>query len=274
MKLTKGQTKAFFKLIKDESRDTYSECIDMLHQYPELANAIVNGMAKGIDRYSSLMLAIRFYKFKFALALIEAGADVNYIDDSTERTTHQPVFFDLLEMLRNAIEVHDVICIEEGLDVWQMMAAHGLDYGKKSKVNDNVNRVENCLEACIRFMWRYGNKHKVHHETKYDPHGAYISNYRLSEDSRDVMQEKWYELIMEKLVGCVNEDLVLEIDANKLRHSGTVFEIMPEQVVIIDCFSLDIASKYVYQRFGRVFKNINDDFFAVQLKSIARKIVY
>jgi hypothetical protein len=260
MKLRKTKTKEFFNLIKNESIDTFNECMAMLNDHPELANATVSGMAKGIDGYSSLMLAVNFYKFKFALELIKKGADVNFIDESPERKIYRPIFMDLLEMLRNCIDVEDTDTLEEGLEVWELMASYKLDYSKKSISIDGVNKPENCIEAYIRFVSaRYGNKHKIHHETKYDPPNPYISKYLLSEQSREIGKEKLYESVMEKLVGCVNEELFGEIDANRHRHSGHIFKIEPEQFTIIDSFSLEIANKYLNKKLGHAIKNMDDD---------------
>jgi hypothetical protein len=260
MKLTKAKTKEFFNLIKDENIDTYNETMSILTQHPELSNTVVCGMAKGIDGYSSLMLAVNFYKLRSALELIKKGADVNFRDESPFRHIYRPVFIDLLNMLIHCDKVEDTKTFEEGLEVWALMAANGLDYSKKTLSVDGVNKSENCVQACIRMMSaRYENKHKIYHETKYAPPNPYISRYILGEQSRDARKEKLYELIMEKLVGCISEDLYQEIDANKHRHSGHIFEIEPNQIKIIDSFPLEIANKYLSEKFGYPMKNITDD---------------
>src|SRR3989344_3618427 len=127
MKITKTISKEFFDLIKDEKTDTFDQSMEMLRQYPELANGVVTGMSKGIDGFSSLMLSIRYYNFKFAVELIKAGADVNYIDNSKARQNYYPVFFDLLEMLKNLIEVGKIEDVKVGISVWELMESHGLD---------------------------------------------------------------------------------------------------------------------------------------------------
>jgi hypothetical protein len=260
MKLTKVKTKEFFNLIKNENADTFNETMAMLNDHPELTNVVASGMAKGIDGYSSLMLAVNFLKFKFASELIKKGADVNFIDESPVRKKYRPIFIDLLEMLSYSVDAKDTKSMEEGLEVWDLMETYGLDYSKKTISTDGVNRAENCIEAYIRFVSaRYGNKDKIHHETKYDPPNPYISKYMFSDKSREVGKEKLYELIMEKLVGCINEELYNEVDANRHRHSGHIYEVEPEKIKIIDCFSLEIANKHLSKKFGTSIKNMNDD---------------
>lgn len=272
MKLTKAKTKEFFNLIKNESKDTYTESMAMLNDYSELSNTIVSGMAKGIDGYSSLMLAIRFYKFKFALELIKKGANVNFIDESPFRQSYRPIFIDLLEMLRNCVDVEDNEAIEEGFEIWDLMEFYGLDYSKKTIVTDKVNKSENCIEAYIRFVSaRYGNKHKVHLETKYNPPAPYISKYMLSEQSRERNKENLYESIMAKLIHCINEELFIEMDANRHRHSGHMFEVALEQFKIIDSFSLEAANKYLSKKFGYSIKNMDNDLLLNSYKAYAIK---
>lgn len=264
MKITKTISKEFFNLVKDEKKDTFEKSMQMLKQYPELANSIVDGMAKGIDGFSSLMLAIRYYKFRFAIELIKAGADVNYIDNSPARQNYNPVFFDLLEMLKNVIEIEKTEYIKEGMKVWEMMESYGLDYSKKSIAEDDVNEPENCLEAFIRIAsTEYGNKHKIYTKDE--------CTYKLSDKGRDLQKEKWYELIAEKIVLRMNESLILEMDANRHRDSGNVFETSPGKHEIIDYFSLELANKLVKAKFGKPIKNMDDDSFMDDYKDYAEK---
>ncbi len=271
MKLTKTKTKEFFKLIKNENIDTYDECVAMLNDYPELTNEIVSGMSKGTDGCSSLMLAVNYHKFKFALELIKNGADVNFIDNSPHRTDYCPIFICLLERLRNCIVFENTISIAEGIKVWELMESNGLDYSLKSIVTDGINKPENCIEAYIRFVTvGYEYKHKIHEEIKKDP---YFLTYQYSEQSREISKEKLYESIMEKLVSCIDEELFMEIDANKHRNSGNLYKIEHEKFIIIDYFSVEIANKYLSKKFGRSIKNIDDNTFIEWHKLYARTIV-
>lgn len=269
MKITKTISKEFFKLIKDEKTDHFDQLMEMLKQYPELANGVVRGMSKGTEGFSSLMLAVRFCHFSFGIELIKAGADVNYIDDSRPRQSYYPVFFDLLEMLKDLIEDGSTKGINAGISLWEVMESHGLDYSKKSIVNDGLNKSDNCLEAFIGCVsTKYGNKHKIHKEDKYDP---YERTYHLNEKSRDLEKEKWYDLIAEKIVSKMDESLVKKMDANRHRNSGNVFETSPGKHEIIDYFGLELANKYVKQRFGYAIKNMDDISFMDDYKPYAWK---
>lgn len=274
MKITKTLSKDFFNLIKDENNDTFEQSLSMLKNYPGLANEIVRGMAKGIDGFSSLMLAIRYYNFKFAIELVKAGADVNYIDSSTARQRYYPVFFDLLEMLKNMIEVKKYEHVKEGISLWEFMESSGLDYSKKSIANDGVNKPENCLEAFIRIASTiYERKHKIHNETKYEPPATYCSTYILNQKSRDLEKEKWYDLIMENITGRINESLVKEMDANRHRNSGNIFKTSSGYFEMIDNFSLYIANKHVKLKFGYSIKNMDDNSIIEVYKDTAKHLI-
>lgn len=272
MKITKAISKDFFNRIRDEEADNFGQLTGMLKEYPELVNGVVSGMSKGIDGFSSLMLSIRYYNFKFAMELIKAGADVNYIDISPARQIYNPVFFDLLEMLKDLIEVGKFADVKEGMLVWGMMESHGLDYSKQSIVDDDVNDSENCLEAFIRIAsTKYGNKHKIHFESKYEPPAPYESTYILSEKSRDLEKEKWYELIAEKIVARMNDSLAKKMDANRHRDSGNVFETSPGKFELVDYFSLEVANKCIVLKFGHEINNMDDVSFMDDYKDSAEK---
>ena len=191
MKITKAISKQFFNLIKDEKNDTFDQSMELLKQYPGLANEVARGVAKGIDGFSPLMLAVRFDNFKFAIELVKAGADVNYIDSSAARQNYNPVFFDLLEMIKNLIEVKKFEHVKEGISLWDLMDSSGLDYSKKSIAEDDVNEPENCLEEFIRIAsTKYKNKHKVQNKTKYEPPAPYTYIYILSEKKQRFRKRK------------------------------------------------------------------------------------
>lgn len=263
MQITKALSKDFFNLIRDEKKDRFDQLMQMLGQYPELANSVVSGMAKGIDGFSALMLAVRYYNFRFAIELVKAGADVNYMDHSPARQNYNPVLFDLLEMLKNLIEVGKTEDVKEGILLWESMESNGLDYSKKSIENDGVNESENCLEAFIRIAsTQYEHQHKIHYDSDQ-------GSYQRSDKSRKPENEKWYELITKKIVNALDESMIKNIDANRHRDSGNVFKIAADQYEIIDYFSLESANENIKQKFGYEITNMNDLSFMDDYKDFA-----
>lgn len=253
MKLTLAKTKDFFKSIKDNRNHT--EVLAMLREHPELANAIVSKMAKGIDDFSALMLAIRFYNFTVAGELVRSGADVNYMDESPHRYYHHPVFFDLLEMMKDIVEVKKEALFNKGMELWELMESHGLDYSKKSPATD-ISLPENCIEACIRFIGtKYKDKHKVHHTTRYEPPAPYESTYALSEASRDPEKEKLYERMIRNIVLKAKEDLVHEVDADRYRFHSLDKLPFYEKEGYTDNFSLEATNALVKEVYGYELKN-------------------
>ncbi|MFM7023225.1 MAG: hypothetical protein ACKOXB_09620 [Flavobacteriales bacterium] len=253
MKLTKAIKNTFFNLVKEQEKDTYVEASKILYEFPELSNAIVSGLSKGIDGFSSLMLAIRFSNFKIAVELIELGADINYIDTSHARTNHQPVFFDLLESIRDLIEAKNVSGIQDSMKVWTLMESKGLDYSLKSITNDGVNKPKNCLEKIIQLASAnvaYGQKHRIHFDVQQK-----LS--LLSENSRDLEKEKWYELVISKIVNNIEETIVNQVNADDYRSSSVMQ--LYNRYGKIDQFALEVANKFVFQRFRASIKNIDSE---------------
>ena len=248
-KLTKAKEREFFKLIIDE-KTNQTETIQLyLNEFPSLCNSVVSGMQKGIDGFSSLMLAIRFYDFDTARKLIELGANVNFIDTSNVRENHSPVFFDLLQMTRDLIEWEEYQKVEIGLELWDLMESKGLDYQQKSIVNDGVNLAKNCLEwflsvACIK----YGNQHLVDLQTG-----------TLKEGNGNSNKESYYEKILKLLLNKVSEREVMELNANHYRSiSGKTSQIYIEHG-FVDPFVLSLANKLVRQKYGTQIENIKDE---------------
>jgi len=257
MKLTKGKQKEFFKMIQKQQDVHFEELLTTLNEYPDLANAKVSGLAKGIDGFSSLQLAVRFYNFKIATELIKAGADVNYIDDSPVRPNYKPVFFDLIEMLKNIIEVEKYERVEEGIKLWELMESNGLNYNKKSIATDGVNIPENCVQAFIRVAsTKYKKKHRLAEEWK-DEEDKYV--YSLTDENREPEKEKWYEIIIKKILEKVDESLIKEVDGNW--HRGVSSSLMPfyEEFGYVDNFSLEITNRLVKKKYGYELNNMSDE---------------
>lgn len=258
-KLTKVKEKEFFKLVMDEEVD-YSERIkQMLQEFPLLANSTVSGMKKGIDGFSSLMLAIRFYNFDVAKVLIQQGADVNFIDSSGVRQNHSPIFFDFMEMMRNIIEEENFNAVENGFKLWDLLDSNGLDYTIKSIVNDGVNRSNNFIEAYIRLIGaKYGNNHLVHNETTYAPPNPMVNIYRLSTESKNKKKESCYTLMAQRIIENINIDLLKEVDANQFRSWSSA--ILPFYIEngFVDNYSLLVVNKLSKEKYGFNLKNIDD----------------
>lgn len=256
MKLSLAKTKDFFKSIKDNHNHT--EVLAMLRDHPELANAIVSKMAKGIDNFSALMLAIRFHNFAIAGELVRAGADVNYMDESPHRYYHNPVFFDLLEMMKDIVETKNQDLFEKGMKLWELMETHGLDYSKKSPAT-NISPPENCIEACIRLIGtKYKDKHRVHHTTRYEPPAPYESTYALSEASRDPEKEKLYERMIRNIVLKAKEDVVNEVDADRYRFYSLDKLPFYEKEGYTDNFSLEATNALVKETYGYELRNYHN----------------
>ena len=265
MKLTKGKQKEFFKMIQKQQDVHFDELKTMLNEHPELANTVVEGMAKGIDGFSSLQLAVRFFNFKIATELIKAGADINYIDDSPHRPNYEPVFFDLIEMLKNIIEEEEYELVKEGIELWELMEANGLDYSKKSIAKDGVNTPENCVQAFIRLAsTEYESKHKLAEEWN-DKENKF--DYSFSDENREPEKEKWYEIIIAKILENVDEKLIKKVDGNQYR--GISISLMPfyEKVGYVDDFSLEITNILVKKKYGYELKNMSNEAKKVFLKN-------
>jgi len=248
-KLTKAREKEFFKLIIDEETNQ-SETIQLyLNEFPELCNSVVSGMKKGIDGFSSLILAIRFYDFNTARKLVELGANVNFIDSSTVRENHSPVFFDFLQMTRDFIEWEEFEQVEIGFKLWDLMESKGLDYRQSSIVNDGINRPKNCLEAFLSFASiKYGNQHLLEPKTGI-----------IKKGSGNLKKESSYERILKRLIESVSDIEIKELDANHYRSiSGTKRHAYIEHGYV-DPFILDITNKLINQKLGFEIKNINDE---------------
>jgi len=258
-KLTKTKEKEFFKLIIDEEVYQIQKILEFLKEFPTLANSTVSGMRKGMTGLSSLMLAIRFYDFTTAIKLVELGADVNFIDSSDVRLNHHPVFFDLLQMMRDLIEEKDFDAVEDGFKLWDLMDSCGLDYSLKSICNDGVNKPDSYIQAFIRLVGiKYSNTHLVHNETKYDPPNPYISIFKFSSESRDNQKESYYKQMAERIVDKVNIVQLKEIDANKFRSWSSIKVPLYIENGFIDDFSLSTVNDLTKKKYGFELKNIND----------------
>lgn len=256
MKLTVSKTKNFFNLIKDDEKENFEEVKSFLDEHNELVNAVVTKMAKGIDGFSALMLAVRFHKFKIASELIKRGADVNFVDVSPVRWKHQPVFFDLLEMFSLIINAKNSNKFNEGMEVWDLMEEYGLDYNKVAPEPVNSDTPENCVEVFLRIGGRYGRKHRMHEINSKTP--PFETTFLLSDESRDIEQEKMFETILSKLFSKINTDLVKKIDANSYRSNSLVEIHFFEKEGFIDDFTLELLNKHTKDKLGYELKNFND----------------
>ncbi|AHM59131.1 ankyrin [Flammeovirgaceae bacterium 311] len=257
--LTKAKEREFFKLIKDEEFDYSAEIKEMLNEFPELSNSIVTGIAKGIDGFSSLKLAIRFYNFDVAKILVQNGADVNYIESSEVRQNHSPIFFDFMEIMRDLIEVKNYGEVENGFELWDLFDSNGLNYTQKSNTTDGVNPPNNFVQAFIRLVGaKYGNKHLVHNETKYNPPNPFVSIFRFSSESQDDKKESCYRHMAERLLDQVNIDILKEVDANKFRSWSS--NILPFYIEngFVDNYSLTLVNELTKKKYGFELRNIND----------------
>lgn len=249
IKLTKAKEREFFKLIIDEETNQAEKIQLYLNDFPSLCNSVVSRMKKGIDGFSSLMLAIRFYDFNTARKLVELGADVNFIDSSMVREKHSPVFFDLLQMTRDFIEWEEFQQAEIGLKLWDLMEAKGLDYQQKSIVNDGINRSKNCLEAFLSFASiKYGNQHLLEQKTGIIKRG-----------SGNPDKENFYKRIVKRLIERVSEIEIKEIDANHYRSVSGIKRPIYIEHGYVDPFILDVTNNLVFEKFGFEIKNIKDE---------------
>lgn len=258
-KLTKSLEREFFKLVKDEEIDYSEKITEMVLEYPSLTNATVSGMAKGIDGFSSLMLAIRFYNFDVAKILVQNGANVNFIEATGVRQNHSPVFFDLIEMMRDLIETKNFDEIKKGFELWSIMESKGLDYSLKSTCNDGVNQPDSFVEAFIRLAGaKYGNKHLLHNETKYDPTNLYVGTFRFGNESKDVQKESFYRQMAERIVIKCSIDQLKEIDANRFRYCSS--SILPFYIEngFVDNFSLFVVNELTIEKYGFELNNMKD----------------
>lgn len=248
MKITKAKEREFFQLILNEESDNADKIQLYLNELPSLCNSVVSGMQKGIDGFSSLMLAIRYYDFKTAYKLVDLGANVNFIDSSNVRVNHSPVFFDLLQMMRDLIEREEFHHLEDGFELWELMELKGLSYNQKSIVNDGVNRPKNCLEIFLSFAKiKYGNQHLID------------SKGNIKKGSGNPKKESCYERIVKRLIERVSDEEIRALNANHYRSiSGTNRSIYVEHGYV-DPFILDVTNKLVYQKYGIEINNINDE---------------
>ena len=258
-KLTKTKEREFFKFVKDEEVDYSESIIEMLTEYPDMANSTVSGMAKGIDGFSSLMLAIRFYNFDVAKILVRNGANINFIDASDVRANHSPIFFDFIEIMRDLIEGKNFDEVKKGFELWDLFDSNGLDYSLKSITNDGVNQPDSFVQAYIRLIGvKYGNNHLVHNETKYDPPNPNFNIFRFSNESKDDQKESYYRRMAEKIVDRVNTDQLKEVDANRFRSWSSA--ILPFYIEngFVDKYSLSIVNELTKKKHSFELKNIND----------------
>lgn len=247
-KLTKAKEREFFKLVIDEERNQAETIQLYLKEFPSLCNSVVSGMQKGIDGFSSLMLAIRFYDFNTARKLVELGANVNFIDSSNVRENHSPVFFDFLQMMRDLIEWEEFQQAEVGLELWNLMESKGLDYQQKSIINDGVNRPKSCFEWLLSVASiKYGNQHIVD-----------LDAGTLKEGIGNSKKESYYERIVKLLLDRVSDKDIKELNANHFRSiSGKARPIYIEYGYV-DSFILEVTNKLVVEKYGTEIMNIKD----------------
>lgn len=275
MKLTKKKIKEFIDLTKDYKNADIQKLSQYLSEHPELVNLKITGLAKGIDGFSSLMLAIRYLNFDFAVVLVRQGADVNYIDESADRYYHYPLFFDLIEMMKTIVEAENTsmerkkVLFGKALALWEEADAHGLDYTLTSPETE-ITDPENCLSAAIRLIDAgYGVNHRVHREAVYDPPQPYRVGYRFSEESRDREKEQLYKTILDRIVKRVDEKVIDSVDCR--RHRSVSMEVLPfyEEHGYVDPFSLETANELVREKFGRDLPNYRGN---VALESIGGQV--
>lgn len=277
MKLTKSKTKEFIKRIKDGNNSDLKELEQNLIDHPELVNLTIQGMEKGIDGFSSLQLAIRYFNFAFAEKLVKYGANVNYIDESPVRYYHYPLFFDLIEMMKIIIGWNDVSLekkkdvLNEAISLWDLMESYGLDYLLTSPKTE-MTKPENCLSAAIRLIGAnsgYGINHRVHVEKYYNPPEPSRTEYRLSGESRNIEKEQLYKEILERIINHVDSKLIDSVDCSE--HRALSLSITPffEEKGYVDTFSLEVANDLVKRKFGRDLPNYRGE---EALKSIDNRI--
>ncbi|RFC55605.1 alpha/beta hydrolase [Brumimicrobium aurantiacum] len=256
-KLTKKLEREFFKLIIDEEFDYSTKIQEYLIQFPALANSVVTGMSKGIDGFSSLMLAVRFYNFNAAKILVQNGANVNFIDSSDVRERHYPIFIDYIEMMRNLIEGKQPKLIESGFELWDLFDENGLDYSIKSISNDGCNTPDSYIEAFIRLIGvKYKNKHLVHNEYKYDPPNPSINIYRFSNESQDKSKESFYKRMAIRLLEKISVQQLKEVDASNYRSFSSA--ILPFYIEngYVDNYVLSLVNHLIKKKHGFELKNI------------------
>lgn len=245
---TKTMEKEFFKLLIGQDKNRKKIITRYLNQVPLLSNSIVSGMQKGIDGFSTLTLAIRFYDLRTAIELVKFGANVNFIDASAVRKQNFPVFFDLLEIMRDLIERNDFQQVEDGFELWKLMESKGLNYQEKSIVTDGVNRSKNCLDWFISVASvKYRNYHLIDFETG-------TLRVRREVSKKEVYYEKILKLLLDKV--SINE--VRDLNANHYRSiSGKARPIFIENGYV-DPYILSLANSIILQKYGTEIENIRD----------------
>ncbi|NOQ71710.1 MAG: hypothetical protein GQ574_06910 [Crocinitomix sp.] len=258
MKLTKKKTKEFVNLVKDYKNSDIQKLSQYLTDCPELINLKIDKMAKGIDGFSPLMLAIRYLNFEFAKLLINKGANVNYIDESPVRDHHFPVFFDLIEIMRLIVESNNTSVerieelFSESLSVWQEMEKNDLDYNLTTPETD-IRKPENCLNAAIRLIGasgKYGNKHHLHEESTYTPTDGNKTILRISHESKNQLKEKMYKSILQKIIDKVDFDIIKSVDCSKHRFSSLFLNSFYEENGFIDSYALETSNELIRNKFN------------------------
>lgn len=92
---TKKSIKEFIRFIQ---RGESSQALSALAAEPELAYATCSSPPKKYDGQSLLHIAMRNGASSIAIALIDAGADVNYIEKSTINSWNSPPLNDAVEV--------------------------------------------------------------------------------------------------------------------------------------------------------------------------------
>ncbi|AEV31397.1 ankyrin repeat protein [Owenweeksia hongkongensis DSM 17368] len=259
-KLTIAKKREFFGMIKNEEFDHLNEISSSLDNYPELANEVVSGLSKGIDGFSSLMLSIRFYNFSVAKLLVKRGADVNYIDSSQFRKNHHPVLFDLIETIRDVVELGNFDAANKALELWDLMDSNGLDYLLKSEVSDGINQSQNCLEAFLRLVGvKYGNRHMVAKaDSKVLNSEGVNMIFKLGKEDRDLEKEMYYKEVASRILNNISEEALRDIDANRFRSWSTSILPFYRERGFVDTYALTLVNDIVIQKYGFEINNIKD----------------
>ncbi|MCI5058429.1 MAG: hypothetical protein MRY83_20120 [Flavobacteriales bacterium] len=249
-KLTQKKLKAFCSLIKDEKSFNEDKVFTMLKEYPELINKRIEKIAKGINGYSSLRLAIRFYNYPAVNELIKLGADVNFIDDTPYRYYSTPIFFDFMEMFKQLVEWKNFEGADRFMKIWDLMDDHGLNYSIKSYETELMD-AENYLDAAIRLIGAgYGQKHITFYNSD-------TNAIELSQKERDLEKEKWYVLALDRLIQSMNLDSIKEVNISNYRNARSFS--FYSSYGVTDKFSVVKANELVKKRHNISLKNYSNE---------------
>jgi len=214
--------KVFFKAIRDSNID---KVINYLEKKPELANAISKTLPKKDDGQSALQVAFKTNNIDIAKILIDANANINYIDKSDINNWNLPVFHDFLRALVFSVSKSEEEYLKK-IKMFKYLLSKNIDITQCDSYNNN-----SLVRLVLDTDQVYQYQHKVFWDTDL---GEKIFSDKDRDKSIESRLRTIYKLLLENytISTVAKEKLIKELRSSDFYKASK-----------IDTFSVDLINE-------------------------------